>query len=190
MTSGQGEAMRRRAPRDRRWPHALRVHGSGALLLLGLVGSGCYRYASVPLSAAPGTGEVRVRLTDAAAVRLSPALGAYSNALDGQLSLNGGDSVALAVTTNREYRGVVLDSATEVFHLGRVDVADVQRRELSRGRTVALAAGTLAGFVLLTRAIVQLTNPNPGTDESLPQPPPPQTRIPSAHLFRLRVPFP
>ena len=104
--------------------------------------------------------------------------------------MEGADSVALTVAIEREYRGVVLDSTTDVFHLSLTDVAGVQRRELSRGRTVLAAAGTVAGFILLTRAVVQLTNPNPGTDESLPQPPPPQARIPSAYFLRLQVPFP
>jgi len=49
----------------------------------------------------------------------------------------------------------------------------VRRSRLARGRTIAAGAGILVGFALLAAAIVQLTDPNPGSDHQPPPPPPP-----------------
>ena len=161
----------------------------GALLLLTGGSGACYRYVPVPFTATSPKDEVRVNITEDAARRLSGDLGAYTTELDGQFSPRGSDSVSVAVPIVREYRGTVLESRTQVLNLARADVVDVRRRELSRGRTVLTAAGVLVGFGLMVQAVVQLTNPNPGSDETLPPPPPPASRIPAGHFLRLRIPI-
>jgi hypothetical protein len=169
----------------------LRAITASALLALVLASGACYHY--VPVS--PGTGapdeEVRVRITKAAAARLVDDLGVYSTEIDGKVSLRGDDSLAVAVPITREYLGVTMDSTTKLLMFGRSDVVDVRRSELSRGRTVLASAGVVAGFALLIRAIVQITNPNPGKDYTLPPPPPPNgSRTPSRHHLQVRIPFP
>ncbi|HEY9514729.1 MAG TPA: hypothetical protein VIQ74_03535, partial [Gemmatimonadaceae bacterium] len=83
-----------------------------------------------------------------------------------------------------------LDSTTQTLTLAKSEVVDVRRSQLSRGRTILTSAGVLAGFALLVHAVVQLTNPNPGSDQTLPPPPPAGARAPSGHTLRLRIPFP
>lgn len=158
--------------------------------MAGLSNSGCYHYVAVSPEAVASDEEVRVQITPSAAERLSGELGVYSTEIDGKLSPRGQDSLAVAVPIRREYRGVTLDSAAQLLTLDRSEVVDVRRSELSRGRTILTSAGVLAGFALLIRAVVQLTNPNPGSDETLPPPPPSGARAPSGHILRVRIPFP
>lgn len=167
----------------------LRGCAVGTLLLAEFGSSACYRYVPVPLAATSPKDEVRVRITENAARRLTAELGAYTTELDGRFSPQGADSVSVAVPIVREYRGTMLESMTQVLHLARADVLDVRRRELSRARTALTTAGVLVGFGLMVQAVVQLTNPNPGTDERLPPPPPP-ARIPIGPYLRLRIPLP
>ena len=134
--------------------------------------------------------EVRVHITPAAATRLTDELGTYSTELDGTLSSRGADSLAVTVPIARRYNGVTLDSATQVLLVGKSEVIDVHRRELSRVRTVLTGVGALVGFAALAHAVVQITDPNPGSDEPLPPPPPPGPRRVSGHHIGVRIPFP
>jgi hypothetical protein len=136
-------------------------------------GSGCHRYVAVSPAAVAPDAEVRVRITREAAGRLAGQLGTYATELDGTLSPRGPDSLALKVPIMRAYRGVKLDSAVQVLSLGRSDVVDVRRSTFARGRTIAAGAGVLVGFALLAAAIIQLTDPNPGSGGPPPPPPPP-----------------
>jgi hypothetical protein len=169
---------------------ALRRHAAGALLLAGVSSGGCYHYVPVSPGAVASDEEVRVHITPTAAERLSDALGVYSTEIDGRLLARGPDSLTVAVPIERKYRGIALDSSLQSLTLGRSEVVDVRRSELSRGRTILTSAGVLAGFALLVRAVVQLTNPNPGTDVTVPPPPPSGSRAPSGRTLGIRVPFP
>jgi hypothetical protein len=143
-----------------------------AILAAALSSSGCYRYVAVSPAAVAPDHEVRVRITRAAAARLAGDLGTYATELDGTLAPRGPDSLALTVPIKRQYRGVTLDSTVQVLSLGRSDVVDVRRSRFARGRTIAAGTGVLVGFALLAAAVVQLLDPNPGTDENPPPPPP------------------
>ena len=174
----------------RRSPRALRWRAAGMTLLAVLSGSGCYHYVPVSPGAVAPEEEVRIRITASAAERLTQELGMYSTEIDGRISSRGPDSLMVAVPIERKYRGIALDSTLQSLALGKPEVVDVRRNELSRGRTILAGAGVLAGFVLLVHAVVQLTNPNPGTDETLPPPPPSGARTPSGHTIGIRIPFP
>jgi hypothetical protein len=150
----------------------------GALLAVLLAAGGCYRYVAVSPTVVGPNEAVRVRITSSAAARLSADLGVFSTELDGTLAQRDPNSLAVTVPILRQYRGVTLDSARQVLVLGTADIVDVRRSKLARGRTILAAAGALAGFVLLVRAVRQLTNPNPGYDGSPPPPPPPSPAPP------------
>jgi hypothetical protein len=161
------------------------------LLVVVFVNSACYHYVPVSPETLTSHEDVRVRITSAAAARLVEVLGTYSTELDGVVSARGPDSLAVAVPIGREYRGTTLQSETQRLTFAKSEVVDVRRSELSRGRTILTSAGVLAGFALLVSAIVQLTNPNPGTDETLPPPPPPNgSRAPSGQRLGVRISFP
>jgi hypothetical protein len=168
--------------------HRRRV--SGALFLIAMASGGCYRYVAVPPDAIAHDEQVRVNVTPAAAQRLSGELGVYTTEVDGKLASFGGDSLTVAVPIERKYRGVAIDSTVQTLTLANSELVDVRRSELSRSRTALTVAGVLAGFALLVHAVVQLTNPNPGTDTTIPPPPPAGSRTAQGHLLQFRIPLP
>lgn len=174
----------------RRSARALGWRVAGALLAVVLSGSGCYHYVAVSPDMVAANEKVRVRITPSAAQRLSNELGMYTTEIDGKLSRRAPDSLVVAVPIERKYRGIAIDSTLQSLTLGRSEVIDVRRSELSRGRTILTGAGVVAGFALLVHEVVQLTNPNPGTDETLPPPPPLGARTHARRTLGFRIPFP
>jgi hypothetical protein len=147
-----------------------RARALGALLLVPQ--AACYRYVPIEPAAAGAQEEVRVQLTDAAAARLARELGTYTPRLDGLLGRGTGDSLSVALTIGRDYRGVSLESARQVLYLGRSEVVEVRRRELSRARTALAGVGALAAFAIVAGTVSQLGDPNTGGEEPPPPPPP------------------
>jgi hypothetical protein len=159
-----------------------------ALLIAAMGTTGCYQYVPLSLSAITPNEEVRVRVTEGAAARLFKDLGPQTKEIDGRFAPKGPDSVSIAVTIDRAYRGFTVGTTTETLLVGRSEILEVRKREFSRGRTVLLSAGVVVGFGLLAAAVVQLADPNPDSDNTHP-PPPPASRIPSGH-FGVRIPIP
>jgi hypothetical protein len=141
---------------------------------------GCYKYVPIQPADARQSEEVRVRITESAATRLVKEFGAYTGQLEGQLAEQGRDSLSVSVAIGRAYRGMALENARQTLFLGRSEITEVRRRQLSRGRTALAAAGILAGFAALVNTVVQLGDDNP-SDDNPPQPPPPGVSI--------RIPF-
>jgi hypothetical protein len=190
---GQSGVSWRRAVCDRRPPRALptlRGCAVGALLLAMLANSACYHYVPVSPAATAPNQKVRVHITQAAAADLVQELGTYSTELDGTVAVRGSDSLAVTVPIARQYKGITLDSTTQVLVLGESDVVDVRRSKLSRSRTILTSVAAVVGFALLVHGIVQLTDPNPGEDTTIPPPPPPNGRITSGYHLSVRIPFP
>ena len=150
----------------------------------------CYRYAPVSLGGAASSSEVRVRVTEAAAARLSPDLGAFTTEIDGRLAAQGPDSVSVAVPIERAYRGITVGTTTQTLYLGRSEIVEVRKRQFDRVRTTLVSAGVVVGFGLLAAAVVQLADPNPDSQDGPPMPPPSPTRIPRPHGFIVRIPIP
>jgi hypothetical protein len=154
--------------------HTLRAAALGLLLVALLTTAGCYTYVAVPVSAVRPDEEVRVRVTEAAATRLVGELGVYTAQFEGNLApAPVADSLSLSVEIGRAYRGMALENARQTLYLGPGELLEVRRRRFSRERTALATAGVLAGFVLLTRSVVQLLDPNPNPDGPLPPPPEP-----------------
>lgn len=159
-----------------------------AVLIAGMGTTACYQYVPLSLGATTPNEEVRVRVTEGAAARLFKDLGPQTTEIDGRFAPKGPDSVSIAVTIDRAYRGFTVGTTTETLLLGRSEIVEVRKREFSRGRTVLLSAGVVVGFGLLAAAVVQLADPNPDSDNTHP-PPPPASRIPAGH-FGVRIPIP
>ena len=157
------------------------------LLIAGVANTACYTYVPASLGAVQSKEEVRVRVTDGAALRLSKELGSIATEIDGQIANEGPDSVSVGVSIDKSYRGVTVGTTTQTLFLGRSEVLEIRRRELSRSRTVLVAAGTVVGFGLLAAGIAQLFDANEPTDNSGTPPPPPAVRRP--HVI-LRIPIP
>lgn len=160
------------------------------MLIAGTAHVACYRYVPIsPATAAPN-GEVRIRITEDAAARLSKELGAYVTELDGQFAPQGADSVSVAIPIERAYRGMTVGTTSQVLYLGRSEVVELRKRQFDRARTMLVSAGAVVGFGLLAAAVVQLTDPNSDSQDRPPPPPPTGARIPVGYGFRIRVPIP
>jgi hypothetical protein len=155
-----------------------------------MASTACYRYVPVSLGTVGSKEEVRVRVTEDAAARLSKEIGAYATEIDGQLSREGTDSVSIGVEINRQYRGTTIGTTTQLLFLGRSEVVEVRKREFSRGRTLLVGAATVVGFGVLAVGVVQLVDPN-GPSQDQPTPPPPSpSRQPSGVHVGVRIPIP
>ena len=159
-------------------------------LLIAATNAACYRYAPISLGTAPPSSEVRVRVTDAAATRLSPDLGAFTTEIDGQIAPQGSDSISVAVPIDRTYRGFTVGTTTQTLYLGRSEIVEVRTRQFDRVRTTLVTAGIVIGFGVLAAAVVQLADPNPDSQNGPPMPPPSPTRIPRWHGLTVRIPIP
>jgi anti-sigma factor RsiW len=184
------ETGRRCDARQRRLARVVRGRVAAALLIAGIANAACYTYVPVSLGSIASKNDVRVRVTENAAARLSKDLGAFSTEIDGEFTQQGPDSVSLGVTIDRQYRGTTIGTATQVLFLGRSEVVEVRKREFSRSRTVLLAAGTVVGFGLLAAGITQLVDPNGPSEDQPPPPPPPQLRRPLGYHLTVRIPIP
>lgn len=83
------------------------------LLLVGAASTACYTYTPVSLAAVQSNEDVRLRVTEAAAARLSAELGTFSTEVDGKMSRRGPDSIAVGVAIARAYRGVTVGTTTQ-----------------------------------------------------------------------------
>jgi len=156
----------------------------GALLLTGLLFTGCYRYVPVEPSAVGSAENVRVRLRETAAHRLANDYGANITTLNGQFAPLGADSLAVSIRLSRFTDGMSFGDTRQTLVFGRSEILDVSRRELSVGRTALATAGVLAGFAILVSTMVQLGDDNPGAEE--PPPPPPAA---AQRVFRIPIPL-
>jgi hypothetical protein len=160
------------------------------LALVGLASGGCFTYAPVAFESVKSNENVRVRVTDDAAARLSKDLGAFATELDGELAPQPHDSVSIGVSIDRAYRGVTVGTTTQQLYLARSEIIEVQRRQFSKSHTVLMSAGIAVGFGVLAAGIVQLVDPNGPSDSQPTPPPPPQLRRPPRTHFGVRIPIP
>ena len=160
------------------------------LVLAGLLNGGCFTYAPTRFESIQPKDDVRLRVTDDAAARLSKELGAFSTEIDGEMSPEGRDSVALGVSIDRSYKGMSVGTTTQTLVLARAEILEVRKRQFSKTRTVLMSAGTVVGFGLLAAGISQLLDQNEPNDGQPTNPPPPQLRRPPRTHFGVRIPIP
>jgi hypothetical protein len=130
-------------------------------LLLALLAPACFRYQAVDLGAVSPQEEVRVLLTDEAAVRLALNYGAINKRLEGQLAPAASDSLMLAVWIGRNYVGTSFENARQRLSLGRGEIMEVRRRTFSPARTAIVTAGVIGVIGIIIDRIGFLENPNP-----------------------------
>jgi len=160
------------------------------LVLAAAANAACYSYVPVSFASVDTKEDVRLRVTENAAVRLVKEVGTFSTELDGQLAPEGRDSISLGVTIDRTYRGATIGTATQTLVLARSEIVEVRRRQFSKSRTVALTVGTLVGFGALAAGIVQLVDPNGAPEGEVTPPPPTTIRRPSGIHIGLHIPIP
>jgi len=160
------------------------------LTIAAMANAGCYSYVPVSFQSIAPKEDVRLRVTESAAARIAPDLGAFSTEVDGQLAREGPDSVSVGVAIDRSYRGTTIGTTTQTIFLSRAEVVEVRRREFSRSRTILASAGIVVGFGALAAGIVQLVDQNGPSDQQTTPPPPPGLRRPPVPHISLRIPIP
>ena len=135
-------------------------YGAGHVVAAGvlLAAVACQAFSPLP-GAGPAPGEdVRLVLVDAAARRLAPTLGVNVAAIDGRvldagLLAGGDDSIRVAVRATTLTTGERVLWRDERVAIAHADVAALQQRRISTGRSVALGALAVAGAVVAAHAV-------------------------------------
>lgn len=157
---------------------AVQARALWLLLAAAPLSGGCYRFVPVEPAVVQPQEEVRVRVTDDAAVRLAREFGRITSELDGQLMPGRADSVEVSVWIGRNYPGTQFENVKQTVVLGRQELVEVQRRQLAPGRTVLVTAGTVAIFAVLVKQLIQQEDPNTPPRDDGTNPPPGMIRIP------------
>ncbi|HKE91387.1 MAG TPA: hypothetical protein VKB45_13725 [Gemmatimonadales bacterium] len=119
-----------------------------ALLVAGGAAAGCYRYEPVATPAPePGT-FVAVTLTDQASRARVGALGSDIAVVRGHLVSQDSTAIRVSVVSVVSTRGIESTWRGEQVELGMGDVASIQRRRFSAGRSALLAGVSLSGIVV------------------------------------------
>lgn len=126
----------------------------GAVALVGLLAlSACYSYVPM-VGETPAPGEdVRVRLSQTRSVELSERTGHPIRSLEGKVFRVAPDTLVLDVGWGSIYEGTLLAGRRDTLAFHQPDLLEVDRRELSRGRTALLGAGLAAAVVLIVRGL-------------------------------------
>ena len=143
------------------------------VLMAALVSPACFKYQTIQPSAVQPEEEVRVRITDDAAVRLAGHYGSITQRLDGQLTPLSSDSLLLAIWIGKNYVGTSFENAYQRLSLGRQEVIEISRREFSRTRTALVTAGVVGVLAIIANRVGFLENPNPPSGDGRGEPPDP-----------------
>jgi hypothetical protein len=174
------------AVEDSRVPSTIvRRSKSLCVVLAAFAAGGCFRYVPVQVTAVPPQEEVRLHVTDDAAIRLARDFGRITPELDARLEPHGPDSLMVSVWIGRNYPGTQFENVHQTVSLGRSELVQVRRRQFSWQRTALATAGTLAIFAVLVGRIFQQEDPNTPREDG-PNPPPPDPgfiRIPIGFGF-------
>ncbi len=141
-----------------------------ALTLLWIL-PGCYTFQAInPLDAAPGE-EIRLVLAGPRTGGLAPSFLRGETLVQGNLVGVSDDSVGVSVWIGAAYRGTPFEPVHQTYSFPRVELVQMERRQLSRVRTALTTAGVLAGIYVLIDRLGYFENPNPGPGDENPPPP-------------------
>ena len=133
-----------------------RRRAAGLLGVVMLANTACYTYVPV-MSAAPQPGEhVALDITDMGRVRLNDQLGTGVSRVEGMVSASEGNDYLLSVTKVAYFNAPSANWSGERVRVSRDVVARVEERRFSKGRTLIVMGGVLAGIAafVLTRSIL------------------------------------
>lgn len=135
-----------------------------------IAGAGCYGYQPVePGIPEPGT-HVRADVSQAAADRLTQTFGPGVLQLRGMVVEQQTDRLSMVVDVYSTARNGDLSGNNAAIWLPFNDIRLIEEKKLSRGRSVILGAGFLAGAVALTSIVAD--SGRKLEDEEEPPPPP------------------
>jgi hypothetical protein len=120
-----------------------------------IAGAGCYGYQPVePGVPEPGT-HVRADVSQAAADRLTQTLGPGILQLRGMVVEQQPDRLSIVVDVYSTARNGDLSGNNSAVWLPFNDIRMIEEKKLSRGRSVILGAGFVAGAVMFTSVIAE-----------------------------------
>jgi hypothetical protein len=141
------------------------------LLFLASLSSACFTYRPHSTDQVKPNDEIRLIVTDAAALRLTQQFG-VSPPFEGRLSPLGSDSFGLAVWVGRGFSGSDFATVRQTVPVFRSDILEVQRRQLSIKRSAYFTVGVIAAVTILVDRLGVIDLPWPGESEA-PTPPEP-----------------
>lgn len=118
-----------------------------ALLLVQVIGTGCYSFVPVVHTGIPAGTQVSLRITDAGRIALGGSMGPEIGAVDGRLVQHTATEYTLAVSGVRFLRGGEQRWNGERMSLRNDHVADVREQRLSKTRTGLLAGLAISAVV-------------------------------------------
>ncbi|MGQ0714794.1 MAG: hypothetical protein ACT4PJ_13845 [Gemmatimonadaceae bacterium] len=141
-------------------------------IFVGLASTSCYRYIAVsPADGIPPGALVRVQLNDTGTSAVHQTVGPAVVAVDGETLAWRSDSVVLSVRNARTRSGERFAWTGLRVAFPPSSIERIERRELSRSRSVILGAGAAAAAALVIKvAIDAAAGGTPGGGG----PPPPQ----------------
>lgn len=167
------------------WKKGRRPTAAGVLLSVILL-PGCFQYVPIDLDELGPSQEVRARLTAQQAEEVEALLGrSDARILEGKVVERLSQGFHLDVPVVNELRGIRVETLNQRVLLPFSEVVELERRELNRARTGALA---VAGSVVLG-AVLWVTVVDPGGEQPSPNGGgPEESRFPPAGIgFRLLV---
>jgi hypothetical protein len=141
-----------------------------AILLSLLLVVGCFRYTPSVAAETSAGDVVRIRLTDAGALRLAAAIGPQAQLVEGRLVSVADTGYVVAVSSVTRSSDSIIQWAGEPVTIPRDAIAATERRVLDAGRT-ALTAGVALAAVALTGKWVRGAGGGAGTDTGGPPSP-------------------
>ena len=144
-----------------------------SLVLLGASMIGCYHYVPVAGSSLVSGTPVTVNVSQSGSMKLASHLGNNVSVLDGTVVKASQEEIILSLNAIRR-RGELQPSswAGENITLAAEDVADVDERTLSRGRTFLASSALVAGATVVVIAIAKATGSASGGGGQRPTPNP------------------
>jgi hypothetical protein len=138
-----------------------------------LVLAGCYKYVPADhAQLAPAT-PVSVELSELGTVNLAPKVGQSVVVLEGSIMSATASSLTLALeSVRRRGESAVANWNGESITLASDEIAQVNRKELSRGRTFAASTALVAASVGIVVGIAKATGTATGAAGGKPSPNP------------------
>lgn len=143
---------------------------------------GCYTYVPTPpTQPAPGT-DVRAHLTTEGAQELVSRFGPGVTELGGMLLDQEDSSVSMMISWYKSTRvGDVVSGGNETVRLPHIQIAGMERKQLSKGRSLLLGAAFVGGAILAQQLIAD--NDRVLTDVDEEDPDAPQLVVPFLKLL-------
>ena len=141
--------------------------------ILPLVLAGCYKYVPTDHATLTAATPVSVELSERGTVNLAPKIGQSVVVLEGNITDASASSLTLALeSVRRRGESSVANWNGESITLSSDEIAQVKRRELSRGRTFAASTALVAASVGIIVGIAKATGQASGSTGGQPTPNP------------------